>query len=67
MHEERHLRGNAAFIYAGLGDRRGFDVIVAILGVHSERPEAQGIPGGRWSVQGQIRPDRYYAAHLWVT
>ena len=26
-HEDRHLRGNAAFIYAGLGDARGFDVI----------------------------------------
>src|SRR5438876_4728113 len=28
-HEDRHLRGNAAFIFAGLGDPRGFDVIVA--------------------------------------
>jgi HEAT repeat protein len=63
-HEDRHLRGNAAFIYGRLGDPHGFDVIVAILGDHSERPEAQGIPGGRWSLQGQIRADRYYAAHL---
>jgi HEAT repeat protein len=63
-HEDRHLRGNAAFIYPGLGDPRGFDVIVAILGDRSERPEAQGIPGGRWSLPGQIRADRYYAAHL---
>jgi HEAT repeat protein len=63
-HEDRHLRGNAAFIYAGLGDPRGFDVIVAILGDRSERPQAQGIPGGRWSLPGQIRADRYYAAHL---
>jgi len=63
-HEDRHLRGNAAFIFGGLGDARGFDVIVAILGDHSERPEAQGIPGGRWSLRGQIRADRYYAAHL---
>src|ERR1035437_6696947 len=36
-HEDRHLRGNAAFILAGLGDPRGFDVIVAILGDRSER------------------------------
>jgi HEAT repeat protein len=62
--EDRHLRGNAAFIYAGLGDRRGFDVIAAILGDHSGRPEGQGIPGGRWSLHAQIRADRYYAAHL---
>jgi HEAT repeat protein len=63
-HEDRHLRGNAAFIYAGLGDPRGFEVIAAILGDHSERPEGQGIPGGRWGLQGQIAADRYYAAHL---
>jgi HEAT repeat protein len=64
MHEDRHLRGNAAFIYAGLGDPRGFDVIAAILRDHSDRPEGQGIPGGRWTLHGQIRADRYYAAHL---
>src|SRR5712692_5414736 len=63
-HEDRHLRGNAALVFAGLGDSRGFDVIAAILRDHFERPEGQGIPGGRWSVQGQIRADRYYAAHL---
>lgn len=63
-HEDRHLRGNAAFIFGRLGDPHGFGVIVAILADHSERPEAQGIPGGRWSLPGQIRADRYYAAHL---
>ena len=63
-HEDRHLRGNAAFVFAGLGDSRGFDVIAAILRDHSERPEGQGRPGGLWSVQGQIRADRYYATHL---
>src|SRR5260370_2486359 len=36
-HEDRHLRGNAGFILAGLGDPRGFDVIVAILADRSER------------------------------
>lgn len=30
-HEDRHLRGNAAFIVAGLGDARGFQVITDIL------------------------------------
>jgi hypothetical protein len=34
--EDRHLRGNAAFIYAWLGDPRGFDVIAAILSDRSE-------------------------------
>lgn len=63
-HEDRHLRGNAAFIFTRLGDRGGFNVITAILRDYSERPEGQGIPGGRWSLQGQIRADRYYAARL---
>jgi hypothetical protein len=58
-HEDRHLRGNAAFVFARLGDARGFDVIAAILRDRSERPEGQGIPGGRWSLQGQIGADRY--------
>lgn len=63
-HQDRHLRGNAAFIFGALGDPHGFDVIVAILNDRSERPEAQGIPRGRWSLPEQIRADRYYAAHL---
>jgi HEAT repeat protein len=63
-HEDRHLRGNAAFIFAALGDRRGFDVITAILNDRSDRPEGQGIPGGLWSLLGQIDADRYYAIHL---
>ena len=36
--EDRHLRGNAAFVFAGLGDDRGFDVIHAILKDRSDRP-----------------------------
>src|SRR5215475_2556566 len=64
-HEDRHLRGNAAFIFAGLGDHRGFDVITAILNDYSERSpgKAFGSPW-RWSLREQIRQDRYYAAHL---
>jgi HEAT repeat protein len=42
-HDDRHLRANAAFIFASLGDDRGFDVIVAILDDRSKRPEGQGV------------------------
>jgi HEAT repeat protein len=63
--EDRHVRGNAAFIFAGLGDGRGFEVIRAILADRSsDRAEGQGIPWGRWSLYGQIAADRYYAVHL---
>jgi HEAT repeat protein len=63
-HEDRYLRGNAAFIYAALDDPRGFDVITAILGDYSERHPGEGFGGPRWSLREQIRQDRYYAAHL---
>jgi HEAT repeat protein len=64
-HEDRHLRGNAAFILAALGDPRGFDVIVAMLTDRSEKRVVYEISSvGRPWVQGQIREDRYYAAHL---
>ena len=63
--EDRHLRGNAAFIFSRLGDARGFDVIVAILSDRSEARAVHAISSvGRPYVQGQIREDRYYAAHL---
>lgn len=62
---DRHVRGNAAFVFASLGNDRGFDVIRAILQDRSsQRPEGQGMPGGNWSVDAQIAADRYYAAHL---
>jgi HEAT repeat protein len=64
-HEDRHLRGNAAFIFAGLGDTRGFEVVVAVLGDRSETRAVQEISSvGLPSVRAQIRQDRYYAAHL---
>src|ERR1017187_3207786 len=44
-HEDRLLRGNAAFILAGLGDPRGFDVIVAILADHSETSGSSNFVG----------------------
>jgi HEAT repeat protein len=63
---DRHLRANAAFIFASLGDSRGFDVIVGILDDRSERPKGQGVAvrSGYWSVSFQIAADRYYAAHV---
>ena len=67
-HEDRHVRGNAAFVFGGLGDSRGLQVIVDILGDRSDRPEGQGAvtasSDGRFRVQRQIASDRYYAAHL---
>lgn len=62
--EDRHVRGNVAFIFAGLGDNRGFEIIQNILNDRSERPKEQGVPGGSWTLQAQIATDRYYAAHL---
>jgi hypothetical protein len=66
--EDRHVRGNVAFIFAGLGDVRGFQLIADILTDGSDRPEGQGIgtasSDGRYRVARQIRADRYYAAHL---
>ncbi len=64
-HEDRHARGNAAYIFARLGDPRGFNAIVAILRDRSEQREIHQISsvGQPW-LQGQIANDRYYAAHL---
>ena len=63
-HDDRHVRGNVAFVLGRLGDPRGFETIAEILADRSPRSAGQGIPGGNWSVQAQIRADRYYAAHL---
>jgi HEAT repeat protein len=64
-HKDRCLRGNAAYIFGRLGNPRGFDVIVAILGDRSEEREVHAISSaGGTSLYGQIRQDRYYAAHL---
>ena len=70
-HEDRHLRGNAAFVFAKLGDPRGFETIRAMLTDRSYRPLGQGIPGGSfntaapgWWLESQIGADRYYAVHL---
>src|SRR4051794_32766940 len=41
--EDRLVRGNAAFIFAVLGDDRGFDVICDILKDRSQRRAGQGV------------------------
>jgi HEAT repeat protein len=61
--DDRHVRGNAAFVFAALGDDRGFGVIEGILKDRSDRPKGQ-YTGGNWSVPAQIASDRYYAVHL---
>src|ERR1035438_6968053 len=62
--ENRHVRGNAAFVFAALGDDRGFKVILDILRDRPpDRPRGDGTMGN-WSVWSQIKSDRYYAAHL---
>jgi HEAT repeat protein len=62
--EDRHARCVAAFVFAGLSNDRGFEVIRAVLNDMSDRPEGQGIPAGNWSLQTQIRSDRYFAVHV---
>lgn len=70
VREDRHARGNAAFVLASLGDSRGFATIRTILTDRSDRPMGQGIPTApgnatpKWWIPGQIRADRYYAVHL---
>jgi HEAT repeat protein len=63
-HEDRHLRGNAALVFARLGDERGFQAIEAMLNDRSVRERGQGAPTAPWTLKGQIAADRYYAVHL---
>jgi HEAT repeat protein len=63
--KDRHLRGNAAFVFAGLGKEVGLMTIYEILRDRSSpRPEGQGVPTAPWSIEVQIIEDRYYAVHL---
>jgi hypothetical protein len=62
-HDDRHVRGNAAFVLGRLGDPRGFQTIATILVDRAPRSPGQ-IAAGGWTLQAQIREDRYYAAHL---
>lgn len=67
-HQDRHQRGNAAFVFAGLGESRGFDVLTDMLTDTSDRIRGPGIPtapgNGIVSLDYQISADRYYAVHL---
>jgi HEAT repeat protein len=51
--EDRHVRGNAAFVFAALGDERGFEVLGRILADRSARPKGQGLASieNPWSVR----------------
>jgi HEAT repeat protein len=63
--EDMQLRGNAAFIFASLGDDRGFQIIKAILENRSpKRAVSMFNDAGRLSPELQIQQDRYYAAYL---
>jgi len=62
-HEDRHIRGNVAFVFGGFGDPRGFQVITDILSDRSDRPHP-GVGGGNRTLEAQIGQDRYYAVHL---
>jgi len=63
--EDMHRRGNAAFVFARLGDDRGFQVIYAVLEDRSPKRAVFEIDSaGHPSLARQIRADRYYAAHL---
>jgi HEAT repeat protein len=69
--DDRHVRANAAFVLARLGDPRGLATIEAILADRSDRPLGQGMPRApsnpaqsRWWTSRQIEEDRYYAVHM---
>jgi HEAT repeat protein len=62
---DRSVRCNAGLVLARLGDDRGLAAVVAELNDAAPRPA----PGrtrsdGRPDVSGQVRQDRYYAAHV---
>jgi HEAT repeat protein len=61
--EDRHARCVAAFVFAGLGNDRGLEVIIAVLNDMSDRPDT-GVVSGNWSLQAQILSDRYFAVHV---
>lgn len=72
-HPDRHIRANVGYLFARMGDPRGFDTIVAILGDRSAdrvisvdhgnfpQPGAKATPA---VLAAQIREDRHYAVHL---
>lgn len=63
---DRAARCNAGFVLARLGDDRGLAAIFVELRDKGPRPARDGRIGshGEPDDQGQIRQDRYYAAHV---
>jgi HEAT repeat protein len=63
--EDMRRRGNAAFVFARLGDDRGFQVIRAIVEDRSPKRAVFEIDSaGHPNPARQIRADRYFGAHL---
>jgi HEAT repeat protein len=69
--EDRHVRANAAYVFAGFGDDRGLDTLFQILDDRTDRPLGQGITdlsfnpnADGWWIPSQIKADRYYAVHV---
>jgi len=69
--DDRHVRGNAAFVFAGFGDERGLETIFLMLTDRSDRGPGQGTAGAfspttppSIRLSRQIEADRYYAVHL---
>jgi len=62
-HDDRHLRGNVAFVLGRLGDPRGFETIAQILADRSPRSSGRD-PGRELDRAGADSCDRYSAAHL---
>jgi pimeloyl-ACP methyl ester carboxylesterase len=70
-HDDRHVRANAAYVFARRGDPRGLATIKGILVDRSDRPLTTEGPMGlsrsgqsRALMERQIRQDRYYAVHM---
>jgi len=70
-HPDRHARGNVAYLFAKMGDPRGFDTLVAMLSDRSTdrvlgpgETVDMGTEATPGRIRGQIVSDRYYAVHL---
>jgi hypothetical protein len=55
--EDRHARGNAALIYARLGDDRGFQIIKHMLTDDANRPSVEGLINGSGQYSPQLRSE----------
>jgi HEAT repeat protein len=62
--QDRKRKCNAAFVLAGLGDKKGVEIIICELEDTTSRPTDMRRSDGSSYPEGQIRADRYYAAFL---